>query len=164
MPHSEMFGIHGWATIWKYLSLEHYLAHDPFVVIQTRPNELMYGGASFTWGAILGFPPDVPFTSPFIGVGDGTGGGKTLNDLTGGAKFRKGMTGGYPQWTDGFAEINTHAKFRSLFMGGEANFHWREWGLFDLASGGRMLNHQVQDNGRKKPGMVWDMLTEFTIQ
>lgn len=161
---SDRFGIHGIATITKYLDEEHYLAGKHFAIVTTRPNEIMYGGASAVWEMMLLTWGDAFFSAPFIGVGDGSGGGRDLNDLTGGNKFRKNMTGGYPQHTDGFTEANTKARFRSLFTGSQANFQWREWGLFNLETDGRMLNHQVQNNGRKRAGMVWDMLTEFTIR
>jgi len=159
------FSIHGIATITKYLDEEHYLAGKHFAIVVTRPNEIMYGGASSVWELMIGtwLGANYGAGTAHIGVGDGSGGGRTLNDLTGGNKFRKAMDSGYPQHVDGFTAANAKCKFRSTFTGAQANFQWREWGIFNAPSGGRMLNHETQNNGKKKPGMVWVMEVEGTI-
>lgn len=158
------FSIHGRATVWKYVDEEHYLAGRPFAVVKTMPNEIMYSGASAVWQMMTGTWADLPFGgTSAIGVGDGSGGGRTLTDLTGGNKKRKGMKPGYPEHHPDNDELSTRCKYRSLFLGGEANFTWREWGIFNSVAGGQILNHEVQNNGRKRSGMVWDMLVEVKI-
>lgn len=163
MPRSR-FSIHGRATITKYIDEDHYLAGKPFAVVRTRPNEIMYSGASAVWQMMTGTWTDSVFGSTAaIGVGDGSGGGRTLTDLTGGNKKRKGMSGSYPEHHPDNDDLATRVKYRSLFTGGEANFQWREWGIFNQVAGGQILNHEVQNNGRKRSGMVWDMLVEVKI-
>lgn len=161
----QLIGIHGIATVTKYLNLSSYIDDSPFEIITGTKNELMYGGGSSIWEMMMARWTDSFYDSgAHLGVGDGAGGGRTLNDLTGGNKFRKIQDGGYPQHVDGFAEINLHAKYRSTFTGAQANFIWREWGLFNRATGGRMLNHKVESFGRKRPGMIWQFLVEFIIE
>lgn len=80
----------------------------------------------------------------YIGVGNGTTAfAATQADLVGASKFRKGMDAGYPQVA---GNVMT---FRSTFATGDANFAWQEWGIFNAASGGTMMNRVVQDNGTK---------------
>ncbi len=89
-----------------------------------------------------------------IGVGDSStafSAGQT--DLQGSNKFRKGMEASYPQ------RSSNELTFRSLYATDEANFHWREWGLFNDASAGTMLNRKVSDQGEKTSSEAW----QFTV-
>lgn len=79
-----------------------------------------------------------------IGVGNGTtafAAGQT--DLVGASKFRKPMDATYPQVAGGAIT------FRATFATGDANFAWEEWGVFNAAAAGTMMNRVVQANGTK---------------
>ncbi|RKD22459.1 hypothetical protein SAMN02745883_00686 [Caminicella sporogenes DSM 14501] len=102
----------------------------------------------------------IPFnnSNAKIGVGDGdTAFAATQTDLTGTNKFRKGMDTGYP-----IRDGNT-ITFRATFGGDEANFAWKEWGVFNAASGGVMLNRVVDNNGTKLQGQTWTFTVTITI-
>jgi len=93
-----------------------------------------------------------------IGVGDGdTTFIATQTDLTGANKFRKGMDTGYP-----IRDSNT-ITYRATFGSDEANFTWKEWGVFNAATGGVMLNRLVDNNGTKLSGQTWAFTVTITI-
>lgn len=67
--------------------------------------------------------------------------------------LRVGMEATYPQ-------RNVAAMiFRSLFGLAQGNFDWNEWGIFNAAAGGQMLNRFVSANGVKPGTQSW----EFTV-
>jgi hypothetical protein len=79
-----------------------------------------------------------------IGVGNSTTAfAATQTDLVGASKFRKAMDATYPQAAAGAMT------FRSTFATGDANFAWEEWGVFNAAAAGTMMNRVVQANGTK---------------
>ena len=91
-----------------------------------------------------------------LGVGNGTTAfavGQT--DLQGSSKFRKAMDSGYPSIA---APVVT---FKSTFAQSEANFPWNEWGIFNAATGGVMLNRVVESNGTKQSNQTW--VLEVTV-
>jgi hypothetical protein len=70
-----------------------------------------------------------------IGVGNSTTAfAATQTDLVGAT---------YPQAAAGAMT------FRSTFATGDANFAWEEWGVFNAAAAGTMMNRVVQANGTK---------------
>lgn len=92
----------------------------------------------------LGTGTNFDNTNAHIGVGSGTTGFlASQTDLTGGSKFRKVMDATYPQVS---ANVIT---FRATFGTSEANFAWEEWGVFNHASTGVMMNRVVANNGTK---------------
>lgn len=95
-------------------------------------------------------------SNSFVGVGDGTTAfSVSQTDLQGTNKLRKGMDPGYPV-------LNAPSvTFRATFAKTEANFEWNEWAIFNAASGGVMLNRQVESNGTKLDNQTW--LLEATI-
>lgn len=79
-----------------------------------------------------------------IGVGDGTlAFAATQTDLQGANKARKVMDAGYPTSSGGAMT------FRATFGTADANFTWAEWGVFNAASLGTMMNRVIQANGTK---------------
>jgi hypothetical protein len=72
-------------------------------------------------------------------------------------KQRKGMDSTYP------AVNGNQVTFRTTFNGGDANFTWAEWGVFNAASGGTMLNRKVQALGAKNSGAVWVFTITITL-
>lgn len=72
-------------------------------------------------------------------------------------KMRKGMDGGYP------TQVGNVLTLRSTYTGGEANWAWQEWGVFNASSGGRMVNRLVEYNGTKLTGQTWVMQVTLTV-
>jgi hypothetical protein len=100
-----------------------------------------------------------PFNSAnsYIGVGNSTtafAAGQT--DLVG-TSVRKAVTGGYPQIS------GTTLTFQATFVDAEANFAWQEWGVFNAASGGSMLDRKVQSLGTKPNTEQWRITATVTI-
>jgi len=52
--------------------------------------------------------------------------------------------------------------FATTFAGSEANFAWREWGVFNALSGGTMLSRRVEDLGVKASGS-WTLTVTLTL-
>lgn len=94
-----------------------------------------------------------------IGVGDSTtafaAGQTDLQAATN--KLRKAMDATYPS---GATNVIT---FRSTFATGDANFAWQEWGVFNSASGGTMLNRKVESLGTKTSSQTWQYTVTLTF-
>lgn len=101
-----------------------------------------------------------PFSSAnaYIGVGDSSATfSASHTDLQGSNKFRKGMEASYPQ-------RSTNAMvFRALFGTGDANFAWNEWGVFNAATGGTMMNRLVEALGTKTSAQSWQLTVTVTL-
>lgn len=97
-------------------------------------------------------------TNAKIGVGDGTTAfDVSQNDLQGANKFRKGMDADFPTVE---APVVT---FKSTFGPAEANFAWNEWGIFNAATGGVMLNRVIESNGTKQSNQTWVLEVAITF-
>lgn len=72
-------------------------------------------------------------------------------------KFRRAMEATYPLRA---ANVIT---FRALFGTSEANFAWNEWGVFNAASAGSMLNRKVEALGTKTSAQGWQLTVELTL-
>ena len=73
-------------------------------------------------------------------------------------KLRKAMDATYPQ-------VTTNAiAFRSTFSTSQANFAWEEWGVFNAASGGTMLQRKVESLGTKTSASAWQMTATITVE
>lgn len=72
-------------------------------------------------------------------------------------KFRKAMDATYPS---GAANVIT---FRSTFATGDANFAWNEWGVFNAAAAGTMLNRKVESLGTKTSSQTWQFTVTLTV-
>jgi hypothetical protein len=93
-----------------------------------------------------------------LGVGNGTAAfAASQNDLQGTSKLRKAMDSGYPSV---YAPVVT---FKSTFKPDEANFAWNEWGIFNAATGGVMLNRVVESNGTKQSNQTWVLEVAITF-
>lgn len=66
----------------------------------------------------------------------------TLNGSTGNGAYTSG----------GIADKSRVAVFQATFGSGAANFAWQEFGVFNAATGGRMLNRGVSSLGTKATG------------
>jgi hypothetical protein len=94
-----------------------------------------------------------------IGVGDSnTAFAAAQTDLQAAVnKARKAMDATYPQ-----RAVNV-LTFRSTFATGEANFTWREWGVFNDPAAGTMLNRKVEDLGAKVNTQTWQFTVTLTV-
>jgi hypothetical protein len=121
---------------------------------------LTNAGRDFIAGAIIGNEATLfDNTNAYIGVGDSNAAfSAAQTDLQGTNKFRKGMDTTYPQIS---GNVIT---FKSTFSGDEANFAWEEWGVFNAASGGTMLNRLVEYNGTKQSGQTWIFEVDITVE
>src|SRR5690349_5284369 len=73
-------------------------------------------------------------------------------------KFRKGMDATYPQ------RAGNVLTFRSTYATGEANFVWAEWGVFNAAAAGTMLNRKAEALGTKQNTQSWQLTVTITVQ
>jgi len=102
--------------------------------------------------------PRFDSSNAYIGVGNGTAAfSPTQTDLQGTSKFRKAMDPGYPTVT---GNVIT---FRATFNHSEANFAWNEWGVFNAATGGTMLNRKVASLGTKDNTQTWVLTVQITL-
>lgn len=103
----------------------------------------------------------LPYNSVYAHIGVGTGisafaPGDT--DLTGVSKQRKAMESGYP------TRAANALTFRSLFGTTEANFTWNEWGVFNDAVTGTMLNRKVETLGTKTSSQSWQFTVTLSVE
>lgn len=93
-----------------------------------------------------------------IGVGDSTvaaaAGQTDLQAATN--KLRKAMEATFP------SRAGQTLTFKSSFGSAEANFAWQEWGVFNAATGGVMLNRKVESLGTKASG-TWTLQVDITV-
>ncbi|MEV6154929.1 hypothetical protein AB0L53_31770 [Nonomuraea sp. NPDC052129] len=145
----------------------------PYDVIERAGNLLMHGGASMMWQALIGNGNATPGqaltyfnnANAFLGVGDSSAAAAaTQTDLQAASnKVRKAMDSAFPQHTDGTTPANATVTFRSTFATADANFAWNEWGIFNGAAGGRMLNRKVETLGSKTSAASWVLTVTLTL-
>jgi hypothetical protein len=95
----------------------------------------------------------------YLGVGDSsTAFAATQTDLVAASnKLRKAMDATYPQ------RSNNVLTFRSTFATNEANWAWNEWGVFNAAAAGTMLNRAVASLGTKTSAQTWQVTVTLTV-
>jgi hypothetical protein len=95
----------------------------------------------------------------YIGAGDsGDAFDATDTDLQAPTnKLRKGMDSTYPQRT-----VNV-LTLRATFGTSEANWAWKEWGVFNAVSSGTMLCRKVEALGIKVNTQSWEITVEVTV-
>ena len=94
-----------------------------------------------------------------IGVGNSSAAfGASQTDLQASTnKLRKAMEAAYP------TRAGNALTFRSIFGTSEGNFAWNEWGVFNAASGGTMLNRIVASLGTKTSAQSWQLTVTMTV-
>lgn len=94
-----------------------------------------------------------------LGVGDSNAAfAKAQTDLQAAVnKVRKAMDLTFPT-----RAVNV-LTFRATFGLAEANFAWEEWGLFNAAAAGTMLNRRVASMGTKPGTETWEMTVTCTL-
>lgn len=119
---------------------------------------LTTAGINFLSQAAIGQGTVFNASNARLGVGNGSTAFATgQTDLQGSSKFRKAMDAGYPTVA---APVVT---FKSTFAQNEANFDWHEWGIFNAATGGVMLNRVVESNGTKQSNQTWVLEVKITF-
>ena len=140
----------------------------PFEVIEGVGNLIVTGGVTATeggaggiWHRLIGGTTVVAYSNANarIGVGDSNtaaaNGDTDLNAATN--KLRKAMNATFPTIS------SRSVTFVSDFTSGEANYQWREWGVFNTATAAQgMLNHKVEDLGTKAGG-TWTLSVTLTF-
>jgi hypothetical protein len=165
-----------WRCRWrvaKYHPGDYKAGAAPFEVIDREGNLLVYGGASALWECLIGNGTATAGAAltffnnanAHIGVGDSTtAAAATDTNLVAATNvLRKAMDTGYPTHTDATTAGAQDISFRSVFAGTEANFAWNEWGLFNAATGGRMLNRKVEALGTKASGSTWTFTVTLSL-
>lgn len=94
-----------------------------------------------------------------LAVGDSSAAtAPSQTNLQGTTTFRRSMDPGYPTVT------GSTLIFRGTFGENDANFPWNEWGIFNAAVGGIMLDRVVEYNGTKLEGQTWVMQVELELE
>lgn len=148
-------------TLEKYSSRRAYEDRKPYEVIHDEGNMLVNGGINLIWTLVAGGTGTAyNSANAHIGVGDSSvAEDASQTDLQATTnKIRKGMVTGYPVYGS-----NQKIVFKAEFLENEANFDWREWGVFNAASGGTMLNRKVANSGTKASGSIWVFTVEITL-
>lgn len=120
---------------------------------------LTSAGINFLAQAAIGLGTPFNNENARLGVGNGSDAfavGQT--DLQGSSKYRKAMDVDYPSIS------GPVVTFKSTFEPGVANFPWNEWGIFNAASGGVMLNRVVESNGTKQSNQTWILEVAITFE
>ena len=119
---------------------------------------LTTAGINFLAGITAGSGTHFSSVNARLGVGSGNNAfAVSQTDLQGTGKLRKNMDAGYP------IIAPPKLTFRSTFAQNEANFPWNEWGIFNAATGGVMLNRVVESNGTKQSNQTWVLEVEVTF-
>jgi len=145
------------------MTREEFLARfEPYEVLEMEGNILVTAGINLMLDLLIGAGGTVySNANAFIGVGDGNGSVPTPaqgdTDLTAPTnKLRKAMNATYPQ------RGTRQCTWQSDFGTSDANFAWREWGVFNASSAGTMLNHKGVDMGTKVSG-TWTLTVTISI-
>lgn len=119
---------------------------------------LTTAGVNFLSQAAIGQGTPFNAANARLGVGSGNNAfAVSQTDLQGSGKYRKAMDSGYPTITP------PKVTFKATYAQSEANFPWNEWGIFNAATGGVMLNRVVESNGTKQSNQTWVLEVEITF-
>lgn len=119
---------------------------------------LTTAGVNFIAQSVVGQGTPFNAANARLGVGNGNNTfapGQT--DLQGSSKARGSMDAGYP------IVSGPTLSFKSTFGPDIANFSWHEWGIFNAANGGVMLNRVVESNGTKQNNQTWILEVDVTF-
>lgn len=121
---------------------------------------LTNAGRDFIAKAIInsGSPVFFDNSGAFIGVGESSVAfAAAQTALQGVTPTRKGMSVGFP------TIAGNVLTFQALFGTSDANIAWSEWGLFNGAAGGTMLNRKVENLGTKTSAQSWQFTVDITV-
>jgi len=152
----------GHKTRWiirKFANDEDHAANKPFETAEVKGNILVNTGINLMWDLVTaaggqGFDN----ANAYLGVGaDNTAAQATDTDLIGGTAVRVGMNGGYP------TSATQKVTFQSDFGSAVGNIAWEEFGVFNAAAAGTMLNRKCSAQGTKTAGQTWELTLEITL-
>jgi len=152
----------------------------PDAVIRGQGNLAMNGGVDVIWKRLITLKPSTGLaavTSAFstkaaLAVGDSSAAStasQTDIQAASGAthRARRVMDSSFPSHTTGTSTTSRSASFQVTFTTAQANFAWKEWGLFNSTSTGasafRMLNRKVASLGTKTSAATWQLNIKLTI-
>jgi hypothetical protein len=145
----------------KYASEADFLAQRPYEVGEPFKNLLVTAGLAEIWNLVTA-QGGTAFSNANarLGVGDSsTAPAVGQTDLQAASnKTRKAMDATYPNTPVGGVEV-----FKSTFASGDANYDWREFGVFNAGSGGTMLSRTTSNQGTKVAGQVWVLTYTITL-
>lgn len=146
---------------------------DAYEVIEREDNLLLYGGASCLWECLIGNGTGTAAQTltyfdngnAHLGVGDSaTAAAATQTDLQAVTnKLRKAMDATFPTHADATTSGAASIVFKATFSTSDANWAWEEWGIFNGASGGRMLNRKAETLGTKTSAATWALSITMTL-
>jgi len=143
----------------------------PFLTVEQDGNALLLGGASMLWEGLKGGGTTSTgsakkFFNATAALGLGNSSAAVVNtqiNLQGASKKYKVMSAGFPTHTTS-STASTASKFvaKSTYTTTEANFSWKEWGLFNKVTTGatqRMLNRKASSGLLTKTSAATASLT-----
>lgn len=148
---------------------------QPIEVVQGEGNLAMNGGMDVLWKRLITNKPTTAANSILaafsslaaIAVGQSSATSTASQTNLQGTNTRGKMDAGYPTHTTGTSTAARSAVFRRTFTTAQANFAWKEWGVFNTTSTGanafRMLNRKVQALGTKTSAATWQFTVTLTI-
>ena len=133
---------------------------DPVEVIVEEGNLLTTAGAAALLTLLSGGGGSAfNNANSYLGVGDSTTaaavGQTDLQAATN--KLRKAMDSGYPQVSA------ATVTWRATFGTSDANWAWQEWGVFNAAAAGTMLNRKVTSLGTKTSAATWQLTVSAAV-
>lgn len=121
---------------------------------------LTNAGRNFIAAAIINSGPPTHFDASncYLGVGDSnTVFAASQTDLQAASnKFRELVDAAPGLATNVITLVST-------FESGDANFAWKEFGIFNASSAGTMLTRKVQDFGTKTSAAEWELTVDLTV-
>ena len=98
-------------------------------------------------------------TNAYLIVGTGeTSAQATDTEGTFTAGVKQGMVEGYPQ-----AGSDQKITWKASYDGTTANQDWKEFGVLNAETSGKLLNRKVDNQGTKIEGQVWELELEITL-
>ncbi len=144
----------------KFENDEALLDNSPYLIGKPFKNLMLTAGLQLMLNLLTG-QGGTSFSNAnaYIGIGDSTTvasvGQTDLQASTN--KLRVAMDVTFPSAASGGV-----VTWRSTFTSGQANYHWQEFGIFNAAAAGTMLDRAVSDQGTKTSGQSWQPTVTLT--
>ena len=129
----------------------------PFEVIEGDYNAMVDAGINLALALLIGGGGTAfNAANAYLGVGSSTTAWATGQTALQTQLARVGMKATYP--TTGTKQVS----FASDFSGATGDGAWQEWGVFNAAAAGTMLNRKVESLGTKSGG-TWTLTATFSF-
>lgn len=147
-------------TVKKYhgTEAEGNLEVDPYEIVEREGNLAVTVGMTAILNLLTAEAAPTAFSNAngYIAVGSNATAANVGDTTLGTELDRQGMDGIFP--TVSGAECT----WQSVFNTGASDGDWREWGLFNAAAAGTMLNHKIVSLGTKSGG-TWTLAVTITL-